>query len=177
MNNKKYELLRKIKALSVFGVDGEKENAEKMLNKFMRKHGISAEDIEGEKWEEFKFKIPKEKILIKLHWQIVHFVLSQHIQFKEFTYINVRSYMVSNLPVNLGIELSMKLDFYIKAFSLDLDSFYLAFLYKNHLLLQGSDEAEHNQEVINKHKKAALMSQYLDTHNFHKQIGFETKPN
>ena len=42
----KTEIVKKLKALSDRGIDGEKENATKLLNKLMEKYGISEEELE-----------------------------------------------------------------------------------------------------------------------------------
>ena len=47
MSNKK-EILLKLKRLAERGINGEKENAEKLLNKMMKKYEISEEELEQE---------------------------------------------------------------------------------------------------------------------------------
>ena len=50
--NSKEEMLKKLLALSKQGVGGEKINAEALLNKLLKKHGLTIEDIDDE--EEIK---------------------------------------------------------------------------------------------------------------------------
>lgn len=51
------ELLLKLKALSEQGDGGEKENANDMLNKALKKHGLTIEDLEKEEKKVRVFKI------------------------------------------------------------------------------------------------------------------------
>ena len=60
--SKNIDLAKKLKALADRGVDGEKTNAEAMLNSLMKKHNITIEEIEGEELLDFFFKIEKSKI-------------------------------------------------------------------------------------------------------------------
>ena len=53
---KNIELAKKLKALSDRGVGGEKINAEKLLNDLLKKHGLTIEDVEGEKTDVYCFK-------------------------------------------------------------------------------------------------------------------------
>ena len=70
----KEELLRKIKALAEHGVDGEAENAAVMLDRLMKKYGVTEADLDDEKVEEFSFrwKYPYEDRLLA---QIVFMVI------------------------------------------------------------------------------------------------------
>lgn len=42
----KMDVIKKLKALSDRGINGEKENATKLLNKLMKKYGITEEELE-----------------------------------------------------------------------------------------------------------------------------------
>lgn len=44
--DKKRELLQKLKALADRGVGGEKVNAQRKLDEYMRKHGYTLEDLD-----------------------------------------------------------------------------------------------------------------------------------
>lgn len=56
MDNKKKQLLNKLKALAERGVGGEKETAQRKLEELMRKYGVEEADLSDEKKEGFKFK-------------------------------------------------------------------------------------------------------------------------
>jgi Mg2+ and Co2+ transporter CorA len=70
------ELLLKLKALSEQGNGGEKENATEMLNKALKKHGLTLEDLEKEEKQVRVFKIKdrgdSSVILAQCIWDVVH---------------------------------------------------------------------------------------------------------
>ncbi len=55
--DKYIELAKKLKAHADRGFDGEKINAEKMLNRLLEKHGITIEDIEQDKKSDYFFNL------------------------------------------------------------------------------------------------------------------------
>ena len=63
MTDKERELLIKIKALAEHGVGGEKINAQKMLEKLMKKLDITTEDLENNDLQVFHFKYKQGKEL------------------------------------------------------------------------------------------------------------------
>lgn len=69
------ELLLKLKVLSEQGDGGEKENANDMLNKALKKHGLTLEDLEKEEKEGRTFKIKDRGdssiILAQCIWDVV----------------------------------------------------------------------------------------------------------
>ena len=71
MDDKKKQLLNKLKALAERGIGGEKETAQRKLEELMRKYGIEEADLSDEKKEGFKFKY-KNKFEKKLILQIAY---------------------------------------------------------------------------------------------------------
>ena len=57
MNEKYIILAKKLKALADKGIDGERVNAQKMLDTLMRKHNLTFTDIEGEKTDDYFFSL------------------------------------------------------------------------------------------------------------------------
>ena len=57
MNEKYIILAKKLKALADKGIDGERVNAQKMLDTLMRKHNLTITDIEGEKTDDYFFSL------------------------------------------------------------------------------------------------------------------------
>ena len=61
MKNEKYlELARKLKALADKGIDGEKYNAQKQLDKIMKKYGIRMEDLELQEFDIVENTTPED---------------------------------------------------------------------------------------------------------------------
>jgi hypothetical protein len=51
------EKLRRVLALAESGVDGERENARRMLEELLRKHGLRIEDLTDEGVDSYQFKV------------------------------------------------------------------------------------------------------------------------
>ena len=67
MDDKKKQLLNKLKALAERGVGGEKETAQRKLQELMEKYEIDENDLSDDKKEKYQFKYKNEfeKKLIK----------------------------------------------------------------------------------------------------------------
>ena len=57
MDDKKKQLLNKLKALAERGVGGEKETAQRKLQELMEKYEIDENDLSDDKKEKYQFKI------------------------------------------------------------------------------------------------------------------------
>ena len=69
MDNKK-ELLLKLQELAKRGVNGEKENADKLLKKLMKKYNISEDEINNEEINEVELEL-RNDIEVRLASQIL----------------------------------------------------------------------------------------------------------
>lgn len=65
-DEKKMELLKKLKALAERGVGGEKEGAQKKMEQLMKKYGIEDIDLLEEKVEDYDFRYHDEIGKIKV---------------------------------------------------------------------------------------------------------------
>lgn len=158
--SKYIELAKKIKALADKGVDGEKENAEKLLQYLMKKHNISIEDLEDEKKEMFYFKI--ESYSHDLEFKILNQLcgIFEVKLYGKFTLKLMREY---RLPGNYGIECSKavyleikaKHEFFCNRMKKRLDEFFYAFCIKNKLLVP-TNEDEKNTPLSPEEKKLML---------------------
>ena len=72
MDDKKKQLLNKLKALAERGVGGEKETAQRKLQELMEKYEIDENDLSDDKKEKYQFKYKNEfeKKLIKQRNQV-----------------------------------------------------------------------------------------------------------
>ena len=73
MDDKKKQLLNKLKALAERGVGGEKETAQRKLQELMEKYEIDENDLSDDKKEKYQFKYKNEfeKKLIKQRTQVI----------------------------------------------------------------------------------------------------------
>lgn len=176
--SKYIELAKKVKALAEKGIDGEKENAEKLLKALMKKHNISTEDLEDEKPEMFYFKI--ESYSHDLEFKILNqlcgiFGLRMYGKFPAKL---MREY---RLPGNYGIECSKviyleikaKHEFYCHRMRKRLDEFFYAFCIKNELLVPETKD-DHDKILTPEEKQTMLnalkISKNMESDFFLKQI-------
>jgi len=174
--SKYIELAKKIKALADRGVDGEKDNAEKLLKEIMQKHNISIEDLEDEKIESFYFNIPtySHDLEFKIFHQLTGiFGLKTYGKFLPKTikeYGLKGNYMIECSKI-VYIEIKAKYEFYCQQFKTRLDEFFYAFCMKNNLLVPSKKTTDDiNPEERKKMINAMKLSRELEADNFAKQI-------
>lgn len=176
--SKYIELAKKIKALADKGVDGEKENAERLLKDIMKKHNISIEDLEDEKIEMFYFKIESYKH--DLEFKILN-QLAGIFELKLYGKFPPKLMREYKLPGNFGIqcskliyiEIKAKYEFYCQRFKKRLDEFFFAFCIKNDLLVP--DREKENDRILSQEEKqlifnAKKISDNMESDFFMKQI-------
>lgn len=66
MNDKK-EMLKKLRALALRGIDGEKEQAQAILEKLMKKYDITFGELDEEELNEYEFEFhgKEQKVLLR----------------------------------------------------------------------------------------------------------------
>ncbi|MBK7362717.1 MAG: hypothetical protein IPJ01_10515 [Micavibrio sp.] len=173
--SKNIDLAKKLKALADRGVDGEKTNAEAMLNSLMKKHNITIEEIEGEELLDFFFKI--EKIDYKFLNQIIKHVNHTIKCYGEFPKDvikkhNLRGNYMINCTSSEYIEIEAKYSFYKKLYEEEVDVFYTAFLTANSLLIDIPDreDKEMTLEDYENWKRVNEMSKKIKVGQFNKQL-------
>ena len=132
------QLLEKIKALAINGVDGEKENAQLLLKKLMLKYNISDNDIIVDKKTWRDVTIPRFRLHNKLFWHIIFSTTDTK------GYIKTKKRDVIKLELTQAelIEILAKYEFYSKHFDRDLNAFMLSFVSKNNLFPKRDSEQE-----------------------------------
>lgn len=173
--SKYIELAKKIKALAEQGIDGEKENAEKLLKSLMKKHNISIEDLEDEKIEPFYFEIPPSTH--ELEYRILHqltgmFKIKLYGRFppkvmKEYGLKG--NYMIECSKV-VYLEINAKYEFYISRMEKRINEFFHAFCIKNNLLVDPGEKVELSDEDKKKYRNAVKLSMGMERDSFSKQI-------
>lgn len=134
MNNKD-EVLKKLLALSKQGVGGEKVNAEALLNKLLKKHGLTIEDIDDteeiKEWD-IHFNTDYER---KLIYQVMYMLFPDK---DVYHYVNKRrKHNRENLIIKLTnaqyIEFDYAYTIYKNALNKEFELFYSAFIQKNRI--------------------------------------------
>lgn len=131
----KIELLKKLRELALRGVDGEKETAEAMLQKLMKKYGVEETDLD---------ESIRKVVVFKFHGEVEKKLLMQ-IAYKITNEWNFCSYCytASGRPcrTDLGVECTeaeriqilFLFDFYKELFQKEFDFFLSAFIQKHQL--------------------------------------------
>ena len=128
MDEKTILRMRKLQALAERGVGGEKDTAEKMLQKMLEKNGIqSLDELQSEKYEYvlFPYNGKYEKKLLK---QCIYKVLTVAGDRTYYRTKGKRQKLGIYCTKAQKIEIQMEFDFYRKAFYEELDIFIVAFI-------------------------------------------------
>lgn len=167
-DSKKIELAKKLKALAEQGEAGEKQVAEFKLKEFMRKHGITDEDIESEKIEAYFFYIgpDSEKLKTTLLNQIcgtMGLSIRGPIAVKDKRKYKMKEDFGVHCTASQYIEISAKFEFYKNILKSDLKTFIYAFAMKHDLLIKASENKDkptnEDQDIA---RKALIMSMGLN---------------
>ena len=130
MQNQLTEKMQKLLALAERGIDGEKRNAEKILEKLLKKHNMTIADIDKEQ-QAFYWISYTNRFERKLISQIIYAVLGKD----RDTFIN--KYKPHKVGVNVTpmekIELAMLCDLYRRALREELALCYDSFVQVNNI--------------------------------------------
>jgi len=154
----KKEIIKKLKALSDRGVAGEKENATKLLQKLMKKYGISEEEIQKEELKVVNVTL-KNKAERKICVQILYAYFNHAILYQQK---NKRTTYYTKLTAAQEIEFKYMLSIYLDSFYKEQDILISAFIQKNDIF--PDDEEAVEQDVQTKEsrqralKKSAMMT-------------------
>lgn len=169
--DKYIELAKKIKALADQGEGGEKENAQRMLDTLMQKHGIGKEELESNIRTLMPFIVQTAQD--RLFSQIVYSVMGKDQDIR--VHKRYRTHYFVNCTKFEAIEIESKFDFYWKAYKRQLDAFYMAFIQTNNIfpddptLLVGSKELSEKERELR--ARARRMAMGMEAEEFTKQLG------
>jgi hypothetical protein len=146
-----------------------------MLSEIMTKYGLSDEDIEGEKLNEYYFNI--EKSDNKFWCQVVRHVNRTIQIYGTFPKKMVKDYdlagnsMIRCTPCEF-IEIKTKFEFYIQLYNEELNIFYRAFLTANGLLVNDPDtyDKEVTEKEYEEWMRVNSMASKIKVGEFMKQI-------
>lgn len=181
------ERLLKIRALAEQGIGGERSAAELLLNSIMKQYNISPEDLDSDVVEYRLVYIGDEEIDFRLFSQIAH---KLHKGPGEVKIADIRKASKANKVAweraglgpknsNAGIkctkaefiEVISTFEIYKEDIHRQEEAFYYAYLNKNELLLEPSDDQpELTEDEIKKLKAAAIMEAGIERKNIYKQI-------
>lgn len=167
MTEKEKILLEKLRTLADKGFGGEKENAKAKLKKLLTKLGITEEMLEEKQIIKAQFKVPSNKELKMLFWQIVFKVLNKH----HLSFEQIGSTAFVEMEPHQAVEIQTLYDFYKIKYKEDLDVFTHSFLMVNKLFPDAPNDKEKDEKFdFEKQLKMAKMMSGLDEHTYLKQL-------
>ena len=167
MTEREQRLLKKLKTMSEKGFGGEKAAAKNLLDKMMKKLGVTSKDLDVDEEKVYSFKIHKGKMYNKLFWQIV----SSVVDFNNLKFRKSSNYEYELLlKPEVAVELQAKHEFYSNAFKEDLNIFLSAFIHLHNLYpivpVKGARVIEEGKN----YQKMKAMTIGMEEHLFLKQI-------
>lgn len=158
MDNKK-ELLLKLQELAKRGVNGEKENADKLLKKLMKKYNISEDEINDEEINEVELEL-RDDIEVRLASQILFSFFDSAPLYRKWKK-RVKCY--TKLTKSQEIEFRYMFTVYLEDFRKQELIFYRAFINKNRIfpkeILEG--EGKDPDEISPEERAEMLKSQMM----------------
>ncbi len=128
--SKQIELIKKLAELAKRGIGGEKANAEAMLAKLMKKHGISWEEIEEDTPDFVIMDILPGVMLSRLFQQVVSAVMPVG-QNSVYGLKGRKNKRAVNCTKSQALEIEFQYAIYSKAYQKEEGIFYSAFVQAN----------------------------------------------
>lgn len=150
-SNKIKEILLKFKALSEKGDGGEKTTATEMLNKALKKHGLTLEDLEKEEREPRVFKIKNREDSLTILFQCIKDVRED--SKVDFSTRTLQAYC--DLNASDYIEVCEKYKHYYNIWLKEKKQFLTAYILRNEIGLsskpsEGKIDEEEKMAIIKK---------------------------
>lgn len=157
----KKEIIQKLKALSERGVAGEKENATKLLEKLIKKYGITETDLKSKETKvvNIELRTDAEKRICS---QILYAYFDNAPLYRRF---GTKISFWTKLTKAEEIEFKYMLSVYIDSFYKEQEIFVKAFIQKNKIFPKNAPTTNLNElsaEEKAKSIKASLMTQGME---------------
>lgn len=157
----KKEIIQKLKALSERGVAGEKENATKLLEKLMKKYGITETDLKSKETKvvNIELRTDAEKRICS---QILYAYFDNAPLYRRF---GTKISFWTKLTKAEEIEFKYMLSVYIDSFYKEQEIFVKAFIQKNKIFPKNAPTTNLNElsaEEKAKSIKASFMTQGME---------------
>lgn len=156
MSNKQ-ERLKKLYALALRGVGGEKEQAEALLAKLSKKYGVSIDELDEEVEREYEFKYSgktERALLIQIIYKVTN-----EARFLEYRYTasgrTCRSVLGANCTEAQKVEIEFLFGFYKRLYEREVIALLHAFIQK-HELFGELKKGEKAQEIAEEERAKLL---------------------
>lgn len=159
----------KLKSLADKGYKGEKGAAQKILERYLEKHGIRMEDLESDHRSDkvFKYKNGERQLLV----QIIGMVPGNPRVFGTHGRANR---LVAKVTEQEAVEIRAMYDHYSRVYAEELDVFMIAFISKNELWRDrplNEKGRKPSQEERERRARALKMANGVRREGFRKQLG------
>ena len=151
------------------GIGGEKYNAQMKLTSLMKRYDIKEADIKEDVRSRVKFKMKKDQR--KLFYQVYISVTGSERNFWRWK--KPPYFYVGEVTPLEELEIRAKFDFYWRLYQQNLDMFFSAFVYKNHLYAPDDDSSSDKEltpEEMETFRKIASMVEGIQTAPYRKQL-------
>jgi len=166
--SKLIELAKKIKALAEQGVDGEKETAQRKLEKFLKDHNLTLDELEEDVINPYCFYITEKQF--KLFIQVVANVINR----SKVSYSKPKKNTIK-LHCTLAeyIEIELKFRHYWKDYNDQLNVFFSAFIHANDIYPESSssDREKITKEELERLHRIHLLATGVVPTKIHKELG------
>ncbi len=155
IDEKKLDLLRKIKALAERGERGEREAARVQLDRLMEKYNVKeadlSDDVTGMHW--FKFSDDFER---KLLFQIGYKIAPDRPAYKHKGGRGARTEIGFECTQAEALQIRIEFEFYSRILRDDLDLLYIAFIQKHQIYCDRPPKAEERAPRLTKEQIARM---------------------
>lgn len=145
MTDKHKDLLKKLRELSMRGVDGEKENAQKLFDRLSKKYGISESELDDECITVHQFTYHgafEKRLLIQIIAKVLNADPNFYIYTSNLTGRKKRTILGAECTETQSIEINFLFDFYNALYQKELEYFLIAFIRKHNLYKEIEDDEE-----------------------------------
>lgn len=178
-DEKKLELLKKIRALAERGVGGEKEGAQRKLEELMEKYHVGEADLSDDIPEDFEFKYHNnfEKKLLN---QTFYKVIGKDFLEQMFYYKcgeGSRSIIGIRCTRQQGIQIAIEYDFYRQLWEEEQEFFFVCFIQKHNIFATNPEDRlnkESNQMSIEEMTRMATAMRAMKDKAIVKRLGGES---
>lgn len=144
--DRKIELLRKIRVLAERGDRGERIAAQAQLERLMKKYGVHEADLSNEALGIHWFKV-SGKYEKKLLYQIAFKIRSTYNAYTHRAGPGKRSELGIECTDAEALQIQIELEFFSRLLDEEFDLFYLAFLHKHHIFPDDPPPNEGNKNL------------------------------
>ncbi len=155
MEAKLKEKLLKLYELVKRGIDGEKVNAELMLNKLLKKHGLTIDNIDTEELKDFYYKYTT-KISAKIIRQIIYRVTNRSRIWTVSSYKEIGTEASDYEHIQILEEIDFHLENFNKEKQQFLNDFTQAYIQKHRLFGEPTEEHLKNTKPLTLEEKQAI---------------------